>query len=63
MMESINLQVRCAAKRFAVKEDVQKVASEQHACKCHCIWILSIDVDFLYSVYILRTLVGSEKAL
>jgi len=62
-MESINLQVRCAAKQFAGKEDVQKVASEPHACKCHCTWILSIDVDFLCSVYILRTPVGNEKAL
>lgn len=62
-METINLQVRCAAKQFAVKESVHKVASELHACKCHCTWILSIDVHFLYSVYILVTLVGNEKAL
>lgn len=62
-MESINLQVRCAAEQFAVKEGVQKVASEPHACKCHCTWILSIDVDVLYSACILRTLVGNEDAL
>lgn len=62
-MESVNLQVRCAARQFAVKECIQRVASEPHACKCHCTGILGIDVDFLCSVCILRTLVGNEEAL
>lgn len=62
-MHGINLQLRCVAKQFAAEEGAQEVASEPHARKCHCTWILSLDVDFLYSACILQTLVGNGKAL
>lgn len=62
-MHSINLQLRCVAKQFPAEEGAQEVASEPHAYKCHCTWILSLDADILCSVCILRTLVRNEKAL
>lgn len=62
-MHSINLQLRCVAEQFAAEEGAQEVASEPHACKCHCTWIFSLDVVSLYSLCIVRTLMGDGKAL